>query len=118
VRPARRFALRKGQRHLPGLWWSFTVAGHVGCESWLERDHGDGPWSRSRWPAAEWGARITWVAAVADELDNVPVHTAVAVTIGRNPLAGIARTFRRSPIAGTVLAGAVPLPAFVVGNPG
>ena len=27
--PARRFAARKGQRHLPGLWWSSTVAG--GC---------------------------------------------------------------------------------------
>ncbi len=37
--PARRFAVRKGQRHLPGLWWSSTVAGHVGYESWLERDH-------------------------------------------------------------------------------
>ena len=36
--PARRFAARKGQRHLPGLWWSSTVAGHVGYESWLERD--------------------------------------------------------------------------------
>jgi hypothetical protein len=22
--PARRFAARKGQRHLPGLWWSST----------------------------------------------------------------------------------------------
>src|SRR5215471_8998383 len=36
--PARRFAARKGQRHLPGLWWSSTVAGHVGYKSWLERD--------------------------------------------------------------------------------
>jgi hypothetical protein len=25
--PARRFAARKGQRHLPGQWWSSTVAG-------------------------------------------------------------------------------------------
>jgi hypothetical protein len=25
--PARRFASRKGQQHLPGLWWSSTVAG-------------------------------------------------------------------------------------------
>jgi len=37
--PARRFAARKGQRHLPGLWWSSTVAGHVGYKPWLERDH-------------------------------------------------------------------------------
>ncbi|MDW5324464.1 TnsA-like heteromeric transposase endonuclease subunit [Plantactinospora sp. KLBMP9567] len=39
VAPARRFTARKGQRHLSGLWWSSTVAGHVGYESWLERDH-------------------------------------------------------------------------------
>jgi hypothetical protein len=39
VAPARRFNLRKRQRHLPGRWWSATDAGHVGYESWLERDH-------------------------------------------------------------------------------
>jgi hypothetical protein len=38
-RPVRRFASRKGQRHLSGLWWSATTGGHVGFESWLERDH-------------------------------------------------------------------------------
>ena len=27
------------QRHLSGLWWSATTGGHVGFESWLERDH-------------------------------------------------------------------------------
>lgn len=37
--PARRFRPRKGQRHLSGLWWSATTGGHVGYESWLERDH-------------------------------------------------------------------------------
>jgi hypothetical protein len=37
--PVRRFASYKGQRHLPGLWWSATDARHVGYESWLERDH-------------------------------------------------------------------------------
>jgi hypothetical protein len=37
--PTRRFAARNGQRHLMGLWWSSTVAGHVQYESWLERDH-------------------------------------------------------------------------------
>jgi hypothetical protein len=37
--PVRRYRARKGQRHLPGLWWSSTMAGHVGFESWLERDH-------------------------------------------------------------------------------
>ena len=28
----------RGQRHLSGLWWSATTGGHVGFESWLERD--------------------------------------------------------------------------------
>ncbi len=37
--PVRRFLSRKGQRHLSGRWWSATMDGHVGYESWLERDH-------------------------------------------------------------------------------
>ncbi|MEU2130497.1 TnsA-like heteromeric transposase endonuclease subunit [Streptomyces sp. NPDC018352] len=37
--PVRGFKSYKGQRHLPGLWWSATVGGHIGYESWLERDH-------------------------------------------------------------------------------
>src|SRR6267142_6607645 len=37
--PVRRLESRKGQRHLSGLWWSATTGGHVGFESWLERDH-------------------------------------------------------------------------------
>jgi hypothetical protein len=37
--PVREFKSYKGQRHLPGLWWSSTVGGHIGYESWLERDH-------------------------------------------------------------------------------
>ena len=36
--PVRRFTSRKGQRHLSGLWWSATTGGHVGFESWLERN--------------------------------------------------------------------------------
>ncbi|MEU7892477.1 TnsA-like heteromeric transposase endonuclease subunit [Nonomuraea sp. NPDC049152] len=39
VAPARAFVSYKGQRNFPGLWWSATVGGHVGYESWLERDH-------------------------------------------------------------------------------
>lgn len=35
----RRFTARKGQRHLSGRWWCATTNGHVGFESWLERDH-------------------------------------------------------------------------------
>jgi hypothetical protein len=37
--PARRITSRRGQRHLPGQWWSATGERHVGFESWLERDH-------------------------------------------------------------------------------
>jgi hypothetical protein len=37
--PVRQFNSRKGQRHLPGRWWSATDGRHVGYESWLERDH-------------------------------------------------------------------------------
>lgn len=37
--PVRRFPSYKGQRHLPGLWFSATTGRHVGYESWLERDH-------------------------------------------------------------------------------
>lgn len=39
MQPSRRFKARKGQRNLPGHWWSATDARHVGYESWLERDH-------------------------------------------------------------------------------
>ena len=39
VRPVRGFPSYKRQRNFPGLWWSSTVGGHVGFESWLERDH-------------------------------------------------------------------------------
>jgi hypothetical protein len=38
MQPSRRFKARKGQRNLPGRWWSATDARHVGYESWLERD--------------------------------------------------------------------------------
>jgi hypothetical protein len=39
ARPVRALRSRRGQRHLPGRWWSATDGGHVGYESWLERDH-------------------------------------------------------------------------------
>ncbi|MER7312202.1 MULTISPECIES: hypothetical protein [Streptomyces] len=37
--PVRAFASYRRQRDLPGLWWSATTGGHVGYQSWLERDH-------------------------------------------------------------------------------
>lgn len=38
-RPVRSFPSYRGQRHFPGLYRSSTTCGHVGFESWLERDH-------------------------------------------------------------------------------
>ncbi|MQS10993.1 TnsA-like heteromeric transposase endonuclease subunit [Streptomyces kaniharaensis] len=37
--PVRSFPSYRGQRSYPGLYWSATTGGHVGFESWLERDH-------------------------------------------------------------------------------
>ena len=34
----RSFPSVRGQAHFPGLRWSATSGGHVGYESWLERD--------------------------------------------------------------------------------
>jgi hypothetical protein len=39
VLPVRSFCWAKGAAHFPGSWWSSTSMGHVGFESWLERDH-------------------------------------------------------------------------------
>lgn len=38
-RPVRSFPSYRGQRNYPGLYWSATMGGHVGFESWVERDH-------------------------------------------------------------------------------
>jgi len=38
VPPVRKFPSRQGQRHYPGAWWFSSTGGHVGFESWLERD--------------------------------------------------------------------------------
>lgn len=38
VPPVREFPSYTGQRNFPGLWWSSTMQGLVGYESWLERD--------------------------------------------------------------------------------
>ena len=39
VPAVREFPSYRGQRHFPGLYYAATVDGHVGFESWLERDH-------------------------------------------------------------------------------
>jgi len=38
VSPVREFPTFRGQRNFPGAWWSQTTGGHVGYESWLQRD--------------------------------------------------------------------------------
>ncbi|WP_309239191.1 TnsA-like heteromeric transposase endonuclease subunit [Streptomyces lunaelactis] len=38
-RPERRFPAFRGQGNWCGWYWSATCGGHVGYESWLERDH-------------------------------------------------------------------------------
>ena len=50
--PIRRFTSHKGQRHLSGLWWSATTDGHVGFESWMERDHVMAWISTRQWSAS------------------------------------------------------------------
>jgi hypothetical protein len=37
--PARRIPGYRGQRNMPGWWWSATMRSHVVYESWLERHH-------------------------------------------------------------------------------
>jgi hypothetical protein len=39
VPPVREFPSYRGQRHFPGLYYAASMDGHVGFESWLERDH-------------------------------------------------------------------------------
>lgn len=38
VSPVRSFGSFQGQRSFQGSWWSATTGGHVGFESWAERD--------------------------------------------------------------------------------
>jgi hypothetical protein len=38
VSPVRSFGSFRGQRSFQGLWWFATTGGHVGFESWAERD--------------------------------------------------------------------------------
>jgi hypothetical protein len=38
-RPVRSFPSYRGQRNYPGWYWSATMGGRIGFESWVERDH-------------------------------------------------------------------------------
>lgn len=54
VEPARRFPSFRGQKNFSGSWRSATMGGHIGYESWMERDWlihhppDDGEWAATR----------------------------------------------------------------------
>ncbi len=71
--PARRFNARKGQRHLPGRWWSATDGTHVGYESWLERDHLTWlDWDRAVTGIASQPFRLSWTGDEGQVRWHVP----------------------------------------------
>jgi hypothetical protein len=75
--PVRRFNARKGQRHLPGRWWSAADGRHVGYESWLERDQV----IRLDWDGAVTGIasqpfRLSWTAGKGKAPSHVPDYFA------------------------------------------
>jgi hypothetical protein len=71
--PARRFNARKGQRHLPGRWWSATDGTHVGYESWLERDHLTWlDWDRAVVGIASQPFRLSWTGDEGQVRWHVP----------------------------------------------
>jgi hypothetical protein len=75
--PARRFKARKGQRHLPGRWWSATDGRHVGYESWLERDQVMWlDWDRVVTGIASQPFRLWWTAADGKAPSHVPDYFA------------------------------------------
>jgi hypothetical protein len=75
--PARRIRPRKGQRHLPGLWWSATNGRHVGYESWLERDQVTWlDWDREVTGIASQPFRLRWAGRDGPARSHVPDYFA------------------------------------------
>lgn len=75
--PARPIKARKGQRHLPGLWWSATDARHVGYESWLERDCVMSlDWDVTVTAIASQPFRLRWTASDGEARSHVPDYLA------------------------------------------
>lgn len=75
--PARRVKARKGQRNLPGRWWSATDGRHVGYESWLERDQVLWlDWDRAVTGIASQPFRLWWTAADGEVRWHVPDYFA------------------------------------------
>src|SRR5260370_3791551 len=72
MQPARRIRTRKGQRHLPGRWWSATDGRHIGYESWLERDQLMWlDWDRAGTGAASPPFRLRWTTQESEPQSHV-----------------------------------------------
>jgi hypothetical protein len=77
MQPSRRFKARKGQRNLPGRWWSATDARHVGYESWLERDQVMWlDWDQAVTGIASQPFRLRWTAEEGKTRSHVPDYFA------------------------------------------
>ena len=77
TQPTRRIRSRKGQRHLPGRWWSATDGRHVGYESWLERDQLMWlDWDRAVTGTASQPFRLRWTAEEGETRSHVPDYFA------------------------------------------
>jgi hypothetical protein len=75
--PTGRFKARKGQRNLPGRWWSATDARHVGSESWLERDQVMWlDWDQAVTGIASQSFRLRWTAEQGETGSHVPEYFA------------------------------------------
>jgi hypothetical protein len=75
--PARRIKARKGQRHLPGRWWSATDGRHVGYEWWLERDQVMWlDWDKTVTGVASQPFRLWWTAREGKSPSRVPDYFA------------------------------------------
>ena len=77
TQPARRIRTRKGQRHLPGRWWSVTDGRHIGYESWLERDQLMWlDWDRAVTRTASQPFRLRWTTEEGEPRSHVPDYFA------------------------------------------
>jgi hypothetical protein len=77
TQPTRRIRTRKGQRHLPGRWWSATDGRHIGYESWLERDQLMGlDWDWAVTGTASQPFRLRWTTEEGEPRSQVPDYFA------------------------------------------
>jgi hypothetical protein len=77
MQPSRRIRARKGQRHLPGRWWSATDGCHIGYESWLERDEVMWlDWDQAVTGIASQPFRLWWTAGGGEARSHVPDYFA------------------------------------------